>query len=351
MILYHITSLEKPIQSILIPKIPDETEIGENYTEKRICLAPSILECLKSAEIVNKFDDEVGLVRVYKVKINEDDPNLVGWNKLYEEGLVPDAALTHEYWYKKPIMPIECSVYRVSGWTKKEYIIVDAVQKEQIKKILFEMKLYDGQIEKWSAFDIVNYWLPLHGEIWVERFKQRLVHSVIDYTPESAKMYESLFGEKPKLSHEEQDFHINKYLETCTIVKESSKEKTDLFQFEKCYSEEIKIYKKEYKLILAWEFILPDFVWRNNAYLWKIKDSFGNITAFLYYFIEQSGKYNISCLEVVPFMRNQGMGEKIIKQFFDMNSINPRDIRVEPPNLATAKFWRKCGVECSCPEE
>ena len=57
------------------------------------------------------------------------------------------------------------------------------------------MKLYDGQIEKWSAFDIVNYWLPLHGEIWVERFKQRLVHSVIDYTPESAKMYESLFGE------------------------------------------------------------------------------------------------------------------------------------------------------------
>ena len=215
MILYHITSLEKPIQSILIPKIPDETEIGENYTEKRICLAPSILECLKSAEIVNKFDDEVGLVRVYKVKINEDDPNLVGWNKLYEEGLVPDAALTHEYWYKKPIMPIECSVYRVSGWTKKEYIIVDAVQKEQIKKILFEMKLYDGQIEKWSAFDIVNYWLPLHGEIWVERFKQRLVHSVIDYTPESAKMYESLFGEKPKLSHEEQDFHINKYLETC----------------------------------------------------------------------------------------------------------------------------------------
>ena len=53
----------------MIPKIPDETEIGENYTEKRICLAPSILECLKSAEIVNKFDDEVGLVRVYKVKL------------------------------------------------------------------------------------------------------------------------------------------------------------------------------------------------------------------------------------------------------------------------------------------
>ena len=50
MILYHITSLEKPIQSILIPKIPDETEIGENYTEKRICLAPSILECLKSCQ-------------------------------------------------------------------------------------------------------------------------------------------------------------------------------------------------------------------------------------------------------------------------------------------------------------
>ena len=67
MILYHITSLEKPFQSILTPKIPDDTEIGEIYTEKRICLAPSMLECLKSAEIVNNFDDEVGFVRVYKV--------------------------------------------------------------------------------------------------------------------------------------------------------------------------------------------------------------------------------------------------------------------------------------------
>ena len=69
MILYHITSLEKPIQSILIPKIPDETEIGENYTEKRICLAPSILECLKSAEIVNKFDDEVEFKRLKLMKM------------------------------------------------------------------------------------------------------------------------------------------------------------------------------------------------------------------------------------------------------------------------------------------
>lgn len=122
-------------------------------------------------------------------------------------------------------------------------------------------------------------------------FKQKLVHNVIDYTPDSAKRYELIFGEKPKLSHEEQDFHINKYLETCTIVKESSMKKTNLFQFEKCSSEEIKIYKKEYKLILAWELILPDFVWKNNAYLWKIKDSFGNITAFLYYHIDKSGKF------------------------------------------------------------
>ena len=79
------------------------------------------------------------------------------------------------------------------------------------------------------------------------------------------------------------------------------------------------------------------------------KRQFWKYNCILYYFIEQSGKYNISCLEVVPFMRNQGMGEKIIKQFFDMNSINPRDIRVEPPNLATAKFWRKCGVEMFLP--
>ena len=34
MILYHIISIEKPIQSILIPRIPEGTEIGENYTEE-----------------------------------------------------------------------------------------------------------------------------------------------------------------------------------------------------------------------------------------------------------------------------------------------------------------------------
>ena len=32
MILYHIISIEKPIQSILIPRIPEGTEIGENHT-------------------------------------------------------------------------------------------------------------------------------------------------------------------------------------------------------------------------------------------------------------------------------------------------------------------------------
>ena len=34
MILYHIISIEKPIQSILIPRIPEGTEIGENHTEE-----------------------------------------------------------------------------------------------------------------------------------------------------------------------------------------------------------------------------------------------------------------------------------------------------------------------------
>lgn len=68
-------------------------------------------------------------------------------------------------------------------------------------------------------------------------------------------------------------------------------------------------------------------------------------------YIDKSGKYNISCLEVVPFMREQGIGKKIIKQFLNMNSIKPKDVCVEPPNLAAANFWRKCGIECYCPEE
>ena len=52
MILYHVTLFNKPTQEILIPRIPGDTSIGEEVKTNRICLAPSIIQCLRAKHIL-----------------------------------------------------------------------------------------------------------------------------------------------------------------------------------------------------------------------------------------------------------------------------------------------------------
>ena len=100
MILYHVTLFNKPTQEILIPRIPEDTSIGEEVKTNRICLAPSIIQCLRALEIYKYFQEDTLDVKVYKIVVDENDEQLISWEQLYLNGLVDDAALTHEYWYK-----------------------------------------------------------------------------------------------------------------------------------------------------------------------------------------------------------------------------------------------------------
>lgn len=122
MILYHVTLFNKPTQEILIPRIPGDTSIGEEVKTNRICLAPSIIQCLRALEIYKYFQEDTLDVKVYKIVVDENDEQLISWEQLYLNGLVDDAALTHEYWYKSKLIPVEYNEYRISesvldkGW-------------------------------------------------------------------------------------------------------------------------------------------------------------------------------------------------------------------------------------------
>lgn len=124
MILYHVTLFNKPTQEILIPRIPGDTSIGEEVKTNRICLAPSIIQCLRALEIYKYFQEDTLDVKVYKIVVDENDEQLISWEQLYLNGLVDDAALTHEYWYKSKLIPAEYNEYRISECVKKRYIII-----------------------------------------------------------------------------------------------------------------------------------------------------------------------------------------------------------------------------------
>ena len=100
MILYHVTLFNKPTQEILIPRIPGDTSIGKEVKTNRICLAPSIIQCLRALEIYKYFQEDTIDVKVYKIVVDENDEQLISWEQLYLNGLVDDDALTHEYSFK-----------------------------------------------------------------------------------------------------------------------------------------------------------------------------------------------------------------------------------------------------------
>ena len=156
MILYHVTLFNKPTQEILIPRIPGDTSIGEEVKTNRICLAPSIIQCLRALEIYKYFQEDTLDVKVYKIVVDENDEQLISWEQLYLNGLVDDAALTHEYWYKSKLIPVEYNEYRISECVKKRYIIISSKEKMRIKEIIETMGVCFNRLEKYNAFQITK---------------------------------------------------------------------------------------------------------------------------------------------------------------------------------------------------
>lgn len=135
LILYHVTLFNKPTQENTdSTNTRNDTSIGEEVKTNRICLAPSIIQCLRALEIYKYFQEDTLDVKVYKIVVDENDEQLISWEQLYLNGLVDDAALTHEYWYKSKLIPVEYNEYRISECVKKRYIIISSKEKMRIKK-------------------------------------------------------------------------------------------------------------------------------------------------------------------------------------------------------------------------
>lgn len=348
---YHVTLEDRGKQKVLLPRVPDETSINENISESRISIAASIIDCLKGLEITKYFEADYGDVIVYSFEIDDNDPNLISWETLYSDGLVNDAALTHEYWYKKPIMPLKCGTYHVSEWTKKRYIVVTADKEIALKECIKSLGLMNETLASYNAFDIMNKWLPLQKPEIQAKVKDSLKYVVVDKTKEEAEFHYKIFKEYPQMTHEEYDFQELPFLETCKIERNQQMNNEE-YIFDKCSYEEINRYKQELKLQLSWELLDINYIWNNDSFLYQIRDKDNELVAILYYSIDKpDGVYNLSQFEVLKDMRSKGIGEKIIKQFFKEKNITPDRIRLEPLNSDAARFWRKCGVDCMAPDE
>ena len=87
--------------------------------------------------------------------------------------MVDDAALTHEYWYKSKLIPVEYNEYRISECIKKRYIIIPSKEKMRIKEIIETMGVCFDRLEKYNAFQIMNEWLPRQSETFQEQVKKK----------------------------------------------------------------------------------------------------------------------------------------------------------------------------------
>ena len=106
--LYHVSfdMDNEPLYKQFVPRAPESHEYGEDNITKCICFSDSIEGCLDSIG-ENKLPDVITSrtkIIVWEKVFSLSDSELIDWKYLYENDLICDAAMTHEYWYKKSIM-------------------------------------------------------------------------------------------------------------------------------------------------------------------------------------------------------------------------------------------------------
>ena len=88
----------EPLHKVFIPRVPENPMNGEDESYQRICFSDSITGCINSiGKILEPCDntDSVSII-VWEKEVDLFDENLISWKKLYDNSLVPDAAVTHE---------------------------------------------------------------------------------------------------------------------------------------------------------------------------------------------------------------------------------------------------------------
>lgn len=157
--LYHVSfDLTEPLHKEFIPRIPGNSMKEEDETIPRICLSDSIQGCIRSICGYPKDDSGCACIIVWEHEFQEDNA-LCSWRYLYENNLVPDAAVTHEYWYTNKIT-LDGTIYKISNIEYRTLYSFRSTYKEEILDIL---SAYVDDLTVFENIDpccIINDWLP-----------------------------------------------------------------------------------------------------------------------------------------------------------------------------------------------
>lgn len=343
--LWHITFEQKGIQAVLRPKVPDCSIPGENVSDARISLAPTINECIRGVGNEAYFSVNNRRIYAYKIVVDENDNDLYDFRYLYRNNLVSDAMLTHEYWYMTPVVPKEVRIYEVKCNETKKYTIIENKQIDRVKNILSEINYNDNIPETLSAFEIVNYFLD---ETAVKYVKSKLNHKVYDYNEDdqSYKIYKQLWGKAPEMFHNENDYYETSYIEKSKIKAVGVCKNFLIIEEMFSLCELLKVCDSGEFLLSTWKLIDKRYIGNYGCHLLLITDATQIPLALLYY-DESNSKIHISAFEVATSVRDIGLGTIIMREVFDKYKIDTNDVILEPLNEEAERFWQKLGVKCS----
>lgn len=321
--LYHVTKIERPLQTELVPCIPEKSLPNEENKTKRISLSDTLLGCLQGLGITNDSEDDEFNIRLYSFEIEPNNINLISWDKLYNDGYVDDAELTHEYWYTDIIKPDKVELYHISDFEYISYNIISNIHKDKLVKIIIDLKKYTGDLNNMSAFQLMNEWLSNQDYETQTIIKNEMQDEVIDYDESDVQIQKKLFGDEPiQKSHKEPYYRESLYLDNFKFNKINLELK---YIFLECRYAEINKYREEFDLPSIWYTVDKD-VWKNDECLYKILDLKKNIVAFFYFSISDD-VYTIHLFDVVPKYSKSEIGKEIINQFMIERNIKVQKIR------------------------
>ena len=194
--LYHVSfDLSEPFYKEFTPKVPQNCINGEDENIPRICFSDSIKGCIRAITGTPKTDEGYVDIIVWEYDFGESH-SLYDWKYLYVNNLVPDAAVTHEYWYTERIS-LCGSYYRISEMESKILYSFEPKYKESILEILSEYLTDLNIFNNVDPCTIINEWVPEYLSDYeveiVDKMKEAV--SVIEEKPED-ELEKQIWGEK-----------------------------------------------------------------------------------------------------------------------------------------------------------
>lgn len=205
--LYHVSyDLSSKLEQRFDPRLPSNPMRGENTSIPRVCLSNTIVGCFNAMKenLKSRIDNHAANMIIWQKRFNLEDPSLVHWRTLYEKGLVPDAALTHEYWYKKPVT-MSGAFFEIKqagcGLIATEELLIEPKYRTMILEYFNEQGVYDSCFKCMDICTIVNRWLPSHQPQKCEELTEGIKELMRIPDPNSnidEDIAITLFGEAPE---------------------------------------------------------------------------------------------------------------------------------------------------------